>query len=137
MRPDDPLTEGIIGACIEVHRVLGPGLLESAYEEAVCYELAALGLRFARQTSMPIRYKEFVLASDFRIDLLVEDRIVVELKAVDALSSIHVAQLITYLKVANREVGLLVNFNVAKLTQGLRRVTHKKNSSGSRPPVSL
>jgi GxxExxY protein len=122
MRPDDAVSKEVIAACMEVHRALGPGLLESVYEECLCYELRLRGLGFARQVSLPLIYKEVFLESVYRLDLIVEHALVVELKAVDCLSAVHVAQLRTYLKLINCRAGLLVNFNVAILRHGLRRV---------------
>jgi GxxExxY protein len=118
------ITEQIIGAAIEVHRELGPGLLESAYEAALVYELAVRELRFERQKEQPIRYKGFEIAAGFRLDLVVEGMVVVELKAIEALLPIHEAQLITYLKLSNCRVGLLINFNVPLLKQGIKRLVH-------------
>ncbi len=115
------ITEKIIGAAIEVHRVLGPGLLESAYEECLNYELANSGLRVQRQKILPLVYKEARLDAGYRIDLLVENKIILELKAVESINDIHRAQLITYLKLSGCSVGLLLNFNVSKLTDGLQR----------------
>lgn len=115
------ITEKIIGAAIEVHRVLGPGLLESAYEECLNYELANSGLRVQRQKILPLVYKEARLDAGYRIDLLVENKIILELKAVESINDIHRAQLITYLKLSGCSVGLLLNFNVSKLTNGLQR----------------
>ena len=125
-RPDDPLSEQIIGACIEIHRCLGPGLLESAYAECLCHELSLRGISFRRQVPVPVQYKGVSLDCCYRLDVLVDERIIVEIKAVDRLSALHEAQLLTYLKLTDREVGLLVNFNVALLKQGLRRLTHQK-----------
>ncbi|GAB4497375.1 MAG: GxxExxY protein [Anaerolineales bacterium] len=117
----DSLTETIIGAAIEVHRALGPGLLESAYEECLCRELELRGISFERQRSIPLEYKGIHLKYGYRLDLLVDDRVVVEIKAVENLLPIHEAQLITYLKMGGWAVGLLINFNVTMLVQGLRR----------------
>jgi GxxExxY protein len=128
-RPDDLLSEQIIAACIEIHRHLGPGLLESAYEECLCHELSLRGIPFRRQVEVPVLYKGISLDCGYRLDLVVGERIVVELKAVDSLSSLHVAQLLTYLKLTSFEVGLLANFNVALLKHGLRRLTHRNVSS--------
>ena len=114
----EELTRQIYGAAIEVHRNLGPGLLESAYEECLCYELAQQGLPFARQVPLPVRYKDVKLDCGYRIDLLVDDLVIVELKAIESLSPIHEAQLLTYLRLANRRVGLILNFNVATLVRG-------------------
>ena len=122
---ENALTEKIIGAAIEVHRHLGPGLLESIYEECLCYELSQLGLQFQRQVYVPITYKGLKLESTYKMDLVVEDVIVVEIKATEAPSPIHHSQLLTYLKVSNKRVGLLINFNVAVLKNGLKRVVNE------------
>jgi len=117
----DPLTGSIIGAAIEVHRFLGPGLLESTYEECLCHELHLRGLSFRRQVNLPVEYKGLLLDCGYKIDLLVEEEVVLELKAVEKLLPVHQAQLLTYLKLAHKRVGLLVNFNVPLLTQGIIR----------------
>ncbi|MGA9406062.1 MAG: GxxExxY protein [Bacteroidota bacterium] len=111
----------IIGAAIEVHRCLGPGLLESAYEECLNYELVKGGLSVRRQEPVPVLYKEVRLEYGYRIDILVENLIVVELKAVDVLLPVHEAQILTYMKFARKKLGLLINFNVTLLKNGLRR----------------
>jgi GxxExxY protein len=116
------LTQRVIGLCIEVHRELGPGLLESAYEEALAFELTQAGLAFQRQLETPVRYKGVSLNCGYRIDLLIEGKLILELKAVTELSALHHAQLLTYLKLAQCPLGLLVNFNVPVLKDGLRRV---------------
>jgi GxxExxY protein len=116
------ITERIIGAAIEVHRHLGPGLLESAYEECLCYELNQAGLRFERQVHVPIRYKGILLQAAHRMDLIVEDTVVVELKATDEMPRLYSAQLLTYLKSTQKRVGLLINFNVPVLKDGIKRV---------------
>ncbi len=115
------ITESIIGAAIEVHKQLGPGLLESAYEDCLCREMALREIQFERQVSMPFDYKGVKLQSGFRIDLLVENVVVVEIKAVEKVLPLHEAQLLTYLKLGKWEVGLLLNFNVAQLTEGIHR----------------
>jgi GxxExxY protein len=112
----------VIGACIEVHRCLGAGLLESMYEECLCRELRLRGIAFDRQRRIPVLYKGFKLDGGFRIDVLVRERLIVEVKAVETLLPIHEAQVRTYLKVSGRSTALLVNFNVPVLTQGLRRL---------------
>jgi GxxExxY protein len=122
----DALSEGIIGACMEIHRQVGPGLLESLYEECLCYELTLRGIAFARQVVIPVSYKGMTLETNYRLDLVVENRILVELKAVDQLHPIHSSQLMTYLKLTGYPVGLLVNFNAALLRHGLRRIENKK-----------
>ena len=115
------LTGAIIGAAIEVHRALGPGLLESAYEECLCKELTLRRIPFERQRSLPVQYKGLNLDCGYRLDLLVADTVVVENKAVENLLPIHEAQLLTYLKLGGWKVGLLINFNVPVLKQGVRR----------------
>ncbi len=115
------LTEIIIAAAIEVHRALGPGLLESAYEQCLCHELSLRGVVFEKQRDLPVEYKGIKLDCGYRIDILVSDIIVLEIKAVDALHPIHEAQLITYLKLGRWPVGLILNFNVGALKDGIRR----------------
>ena len=115
------LTEKIIGCAIEVHRNLGPGLLESIYEKALCYEFGAIGLRYKNQVVIPIIYKGVNLG-EHRIDLLVEDEIIVELKAVDRNDPLFVAQLLSYLRLAHKKLGLLINFNVPVLRKGIKRI---------------
>ena len=115
------VTEAIIGAAIEVHRALGPGLFESAYEECLCRELTLRGVHFERQRELPIDYKGLRLDCGYRVDLLVAGTVVVELKAVEALLPIHEAQLLTYMRLGGWKVGLLINFNVPVLKQGIRR----------------
>lgn len=117
----DPLTERIIGAAIEVHRHLGPGLLESTYEQCLCWELAEAGLGFLRQPHIPIIYKGRSLADGYRPDLFVEGRVIVEAKAVERILAVHEAQLLTYLRITGMKVGLLVNFNTRLLVNGVKR----------------
>ncbi|MEW6609727.1 MAG: GxxExxY protein [bacterium] len=119
------ITEKIIGAAIEIHKTLGAGLLESTYEECLCYELSILGLHFKRQVELPVRYKGVRLDCGYRLDLLVEEEVVVELKTVEQLLPIHEAQLLTYLKMINKRVGLLINFNVPVLKDGIKRIVNK------------
>ena len=121
MRNND-ITENIIGAAMEVHRALGPGLLESAYEECLCHELALRHIPFQRQQILPLMYKGVHLDCGYRMDLVVADQVVVELKVVDELLPIHEAQLLTYLRLSGLHIGLLINFNVAVLKNGLRRM---------------
>jgi GxxExxY protein len=116
------LTGQIIGAAIEVHKALGPGLLESVYEECLCHEFGLRQMRYSRQQELPVEYKGVKLDCDYRIDLLVEDLIILELKAVDSLEPIYDAQLLTYLKLAGLKIGLLINFNVPVLKQGIKRL---------------
>ncbi len=118
----DSLTEKIIGAAIDVHRALGPGLLESVYEECLCVELGLRDLRFTSQVELPVEYKERRIDIGYRLDLIVEDNVVVELKAVERLLPIHEAQLLTYLRLGGFSTGLLLNFNVPVLKDGIRRM---------------
>jgi|SRR5579872_340805 len=119
----ESLTEQIIGAAIEVHRELGPGLLESVYEECVCEELRLRGIPFRCQIALPVTYKGIETGGKYRIDLIVADEGLVELKSVERILGVHEAQLLTYLKLTGKRVGLLINFNVASLHRGiLRRV---------------
>ena len=117
----DPRTSPIIGAAIEVHRQLGPGLLESAYEECLCHELRLRGLDFTRQVDLPVLCKGLKLDCGYKIDLVVQNEVVLELKSVEKLLPVHEAQLLTYLRLANKRVGLLINFNAPLLTQGIIR----------------
>ena len=117
----DPRTSAIIGAAIEVHRYLGPGLLESAYEECLCHELHLLGLAFERQVDLPVAYKGLKLDCGYRIDLIVQNQVVLELKAIERILPMHEAQLLTYLKLSGKRVGLLINFNEPLLTRGIIR----------------
>ncbi len=119
---DNALSERIIGAAIRVHRALGPGLLESAYKECLYYELQKSGLDAEKEKPMPLVYEEVRLDCGYRLDLFVANRIVVEIKAVDALNNMHLAQVLTYLKLTGTRLGLLINFNVALLKDGIRRV---------------
>ncbi len=115
------LTEQIIGAAIEVHKALGPGLLESAYEECMCRELALRQIRFDRQRPLPVEYKGVKLDCGYRLDLLVAEAVVVEIKAVEVIVPVHEAQLLTYLNLGGWKIGLLINFNVTVLKDGIRR----------------
>lgn len=118
-------TESIIGAAIEVHRHLGPGLLESAYEECLCEELLLRKIPFKRQVVLPVTYKSKKLDIGYRIDLLVNDEVVVELKTVESVLPIHEAQTLTYMRLGNWQVGLILNFNVTVLKNGIKRLVHK------------
>ena len=117
----DELSNKILGCAIEVHRELGPGLLESTYEQCLAYELSRLQIPFKLQVELPVEYKQIRLDCGYRIDLLVDDRIILELKSVDQLLKIHEAQVLTYMKLAGVRVGLLINFNVDALRKGVRR----------------
>jgi len=119
------LTEKIIGAAIEVHKLLGPGLLESAYEECLAHELSFANISFDRQVALPLTYKSLELDCGYRLDFLVEKAVVLELKVVESLQPIHEAQVPTYLKLGGWPIGLLINFNVPVLTKGIKRMVHK------------
>jgi GxxExxY protein len=119
------ITEGIIGAAIEVHRELGPGLLESAYEACLAYELSRRGFDVLRQVPLPLVYKEVRLDAAYKVDLLVERSVIIEVKAVDKLDPIHEAQLLSYLRLSGCHVGLLINFNVRVLKEGIKRMVHR------------
>ena len=121
------LSEKVIGLCIEIHRNLGPGLLESAYEECLCYELSKAGIPFERQKPVTVKYKEVNLDCGFRIDVLVDQQLIVELKSVEKVLPIHEAQIITYLKIADMRAGLLINFNSVILIKGLKRFVNNFN----------
>jgi len=115
------ITRTVIGAAIEVHKQLGPGLLESAYEECLCYELTQHNLSFRRQVALPIIYKEVKLNHGYRMDILVENTLVLELKVVDNLTPVHEAQILTYMRLAKKPIGLILNFHVKLMTDGLKR----------------
>jgi len=115
------ITQKIIGCAIEVHKKLGPGLLESAYEECLAFELITAGLSIKRQQPTPVVYKEIKLDCGYRIDILVENSVVIELKVVDEFNPVHIAQILTYLKFSKMKIGLLINFNVTVLKNGIRR----------------
>ncbi len=119
------LTEQIIGCAIKVHRSLGPGLLESAYQECLFFELKKAGLLVEKEKPLPLVYDDVKLDCGYRIDLLVENQIVIELKSVEILNDVHTAQVLTYLKLSNCKIGLLINFNVIQLTSGLKRLYNK------------
>jgi GxxExxY protein len=121
MEERDPLTESVIGAAIEVHRILGPGLLESIYQRALCHELGLRGINHIPQQRVPVAYKGVELDDDLKMDIIVENRLVVELKAIDELLPIHEAQLLTYLPLSGHRIGLLLNFNVRLLKDGIKR----------------
>lgn len=116
------VTRSVIGAAMEVHRGLGPGLLESAYDECLCRELFLRGVAFQRHKALPLEYKGVRIEKAYQLDLLVEDVVVVELKAVEALSPVHEAQLLTYLRLGGWQIGLLINFNVRVLKDGVKRL---------------
>ncbi len=119
---NDQLTEKVIGLAIEVHRGLGPGLLESAYEECLCYELGESGVSFERQVPLPVVYKSVELDCGYRMDIVVDNRLILELKTVEKILPIHEAQLLTYLKLGRLQTGLILNFNTSVLKDGIRRL---------------
>ena len=123
-RQENDVSGKIIGAAIEVHKHLGPGLLESAYEECLCCELDLRVIEFKRQVPLPLNYKGLNLDCGYRLDLLVEDKIIVELKTVETIAPIHEAQMLTYLKVRDKRVGLIINFNVRLLVDGIKRLVN-------------
>ena len=119
---ENEISSKIIGAAIEVHKQLGPGLLESTYETCLAYELKQMGLDVKQQQALPVVYKEVKLDAGYRIDLLVENKVIVEIKSVEALADIHTAQLLTYLKLKDLKLGLLINFNSVRVVDGLKRI---------------
>ncbi|QTD36689.1 GxxExxY protein [Polaribacter batillariae] len=121
---NNTVTEKIIGAAIEVHKALGPGLLESAYQECLYFELKSLGLEVRKKISLPIIYKDLKLNHGYRIDLLVENKIVIELKTVEAFTDVYTAQILTYMKLGNYPLGLLLNFHTKLLKNGIKRFIH-------------
>jgi GxxExxY protein len=136
MRPINDLSHELIGAAIEVHRELGPGLLESAYEGAYSHELTIRQIPHVRQKLMPVAYKGMLIDTGYRIDVLAEDRVVVELKAVERLMPIHSAQLMTYLRLGKYPLGLLMNFHVVKLVDGIERVSNNAPNLSAPSAVS-
>src|SRR5213076_889925 len=118
----DPLTQRVIGAAIELHRNLGPGLLESLYEACLAFELRAAGLKVETQKPLPVRYRGMVFDASYRLDLLIEDRLIVEVKSVEQIARVHKAQLLSYLKLSACDTGLLLNFNVPVLREGIERI---------------
>ena len=118
---EEKLTEQVIGAGMDVHRILGPGLMESVYEECLCYELGLRGLSYARQVAVRVMYKDLDVPCGYRADIVVNDSVLVELKAVERILAVHEAQLLTYLRLTGVRVGLLFNFNVAILKKGIVR----------------
>ncbi len=121
---ENEISQNIIGAAIEVHRILGPGLLESVYEEALCHELHLRGLQFQRQQSVPIQYKGVKLGSNLRLDLLIEEKVIVDIKAKEQLSAIDKPQMLTYLRLRGHHLGMIINFHVKVLRDGIYRVVN-------------
>ena len=121
---ENEISSKIIGACIEVHKKLGPGLIESTYEVCLAYELKLIGLEVKQQLPLPVVYKEIKLNAGYRIDMLVENKVIIEVKSVDLLAPIHTAQILTYLKLKEIKLGLLINFNSVKLIDRLKRIVN-------------
>ena len=124
-RTHNQITQAIIGAAMDVHRELGPGLLESAYEACLAYELIQRGFKIERQKGLPVKYRNVTLDCGYRMDLLVEDKVVVEIKALESLHPVHKAQLLSYIRLSGHKVGLLINFNVTVLKTGIKRVINE------------
>ena len=122
---ENELSKIIVGACIEVHKELGPGLLESVYEHCLSLELLRAGLEIRRQQALPVVYKGETLDIGFRLDIWVNEKVIIEVKAVELLNDIHLAQILTYLKLTNNKLGILINFNELKIVNGIRRVVNK------------
>ncbi len=122
---ENEISEKIIGACIEVHRILGAGLLESVYEEALCHELHLQSINFKRQQNVPVPYKGIKLGTELRLDLIVEDKVIIDLKAKEKLSPIDKPQLLTYLRLSEKGLGLIINFHEKTLKDGVYRVVNK------------
>ena len=121
---ENELSRIVFDAALTVHKVLGPGLLESAYEECLFYELSKTGLKIERQKPLPLVYKEVRMDIGYRLDLLFNQKVIIELKAVEALTDVHLAQMLTYLKLSGCKLGMLINFNVAVIKNGVKRVVH-------------
>jgi GxxExxY protein len=122
---ENEISKEIVDAALQVHKQLGPGLLESAYEECLSYELIQRNLLVERQKALPLVYEEVKLEAGYRVDLLIEKKVIIEIKSVEALHDVHLAQILTYLKLSGCKLGLLINFNVALIKQGIRRVVNK------------
>ncbi len=133
---DYELTQKFIGCAMKVHSALGPGLLESAYQECLCFDLLRAGLYVEKQEPMPLVYSEVKLDCGYRVDVMVERRLILEIKSVEALNDIHLAQVLTYLRLANCRLALLMNFNVLHLRDGIRRVVNQYDDSASSAKTS-
>jgi GxxExxY protein len=121
---ENEISQLIIGCAIKVHTALGPGLLESAYEECLYYELAQEGLKVEKQKALPLIYEDIKLEVGYRLDLIVEDKVIVEIKACEGLNDVHLAQVLTYLKLSDVKLGLLINFNVTRVKDGIKRIVN-------------
>lgn len=122
---ENQISEIIIGCAIDVHKAIGPGLLENVYQECLLYELIKKGLKAEKEKPLPVIYKEIKMEVGYRADIMVEDKVIVELKSVEALNDLHTAQILTYLRISDRRLGLLINFNVPRLTDGLKRYVNR------------
>ena|SRR5690554_1723260 len=122
---EEVIAKEVVDSALKVHRMLGPGLLESSYEACLAYELKKRGFRVESQKPLPLTYEEIKLEAGYRVDLLIENKFIIEIKSVEALNDVHLAQLLTYLKLNNSKLGLLINFNVSLLKNGIRRVINK------------
>lgn len=121
---ENELSKVVVESCLKIHRALGPGLLESVYEEVLCYELWKCGLKFTRQKGIAVMYEDIKMDLGFRADLIVEDKLIVELKSVEAIAPVHHKVLLTYLRLTNKKLGLLINFNVELIKDGIKRVVN-------------
>ncbi|MFT4153137.1 GxxExxY protein [Parafilimonas sp.] len=121
---ENELAKIVVGLCLKIHRILGPGLLESVYEEALCYELAKAGLHFKRQQGISFMYEEVKMDLGFRSDVIVEDKLMIELKSVETVAPVHYKILLTYLRLTNIKLGLMINFNVELIKNGIKRVVN-------------
>ena len=121
---ENEIATKIIGVCINLHKTLGPGLLESVYENTLAYDLKEIGFDVKQQVTIPLIYKEVKIEAGFRIDLLVDDKVIIELKSVEKLQPVHYAQILTYLKLSGKKLGLLINFNVKLLKNGVHRIAN-------------
>jgi len=119
---ENELTEKIIGGCIEIHKILGPGLLESLYEQVLCYELKQRNIPFTNQQIIPVKYKDVILEAGFRADIIVDSKVIIEIKSVEKMNPVYSKQLLTYLKLTNIRLGLLINFNAVLLKDGIERI---------------
>lgn len=129
--PENTITEVIIGKAIQVHRVLGPGLLEKTYEQCLAHELRSSGFRVDQQKRLPLVYDNLQLSDAYRIDLLVDDSVIIELKTVEAITALHAAQLLTYLRFSNKRLGLILNFNALVLRDGIKRVINQQEKTSA------
>ncbi len=121
---ENELAKIVVELCLKIHKILGPGLLESVYEEVLCYELTKLGIRFKRQQGIPVIYESIKMELGFRADIIIEDKLIVELKSSEGVDPVHYKRLLTYLRITNMKLGLMVNFNVELIKYGIKRVVN-------------